>query len=309
MTLDLSVLIPLFNERDGIPGLVSELNAFFAARPDLRAEVIFIDDGSSDGSADALGRERHKAYQARVIRLSRNYGSHSALRAGILHARGSHITFLPADLQDPPELIDLMLAKARGRYEIVLAARESIEGRAHDNFFSGLYARLMRRFVNPEFPERGFDIALFSHKVKGHLDLNPERDSSLFLQILSLGFKSAVLTYSKRRRRTGSSKWTLKKKLKLVSDSVFSFSDLPVRMLGASAVFFAALSAVSGAYFLLSAAGGEGSRSAGLLAAFFMGCSILQSSLTVIAEYARRISVSRSGRPVYVISEIRDLTP
>lgn len=307
MTHDISVLIPFFNEKDGIPALVSELNAFFSARPHLRGEVIFIDDGSTDGSTDALARERHGAYQARVIRLSRNHGSHSALRAGIKHATGSHITFLPADLQDPPELIDRMLAKAREGHEIVLAARESIDGKVHDNFFSHQYSLLMRRCVNPEFPERGFDIALFSDKVKHYLDLNPERDSSIFLQILSLGFRSAVLTYPKRRRKTGKSKWTLKKKLKLVSDSVFAFSDLPVKLVGFAAAGFLLLAAASGAVWLLRAVAGEAVGFSGLLCAFFLGCSVLQASLAVIAEYARRTFSRQSARPVYVISEVRDL--
>lgn len=307
MNPDISVLIPLFNEREGIPNLVLELNTYFSLRKNIQAEVIFIDDGSTDGSIEALERESHHAYSASAIRLSKNYGSHGALRAGVMHARGVFVTFLPADLQDPPELIEQMLNKAKDGFEVVYAARESVEGQIHDNYFSLLYASLMRKVVSPKYPVRGFDIVLFGKKVRDCLVRYPERDSSLFLQILSFGFSSATLVYAKRRRMTGKSKWTLKKKLKLVCDSVFAYSELPVQLLGYGALLLFGLSLLNGGLYLAYGAMSDRAASTGLLSVFLLGCSVLQASLVVIAEYARRASINQLGRPAFIVSEIREL--
>ena len=120
-----SVIIPIFNEYEGIPFLVDSLNEFFGQHTDLNAEVIFVNDGSRDNSVERLSEMKHKTYKAKVISFSRNFGSHAALRAGIANASGEYICFNYADLQDPLELIIQMKALMDDGHDIIWAQRES----------------------------------------------------------------------------------------------------------------------------------------------------------------------------------------
>ena len=120
-----SVIIPIYNEYEGIPFLIDSLNSFFGEHPQLNPEVIFVNDGSKDGSVGRLKEMKHKTYKAKIISLSRNFGSHAALRAGISIASGELICFNYADLQDPLELILQMEEKTRDGNDIIWAHRES----------------------------------------------------------------------------------------------------------------------------------------------------------------------------------------
>jgi len=213
---DISIIIPFLNEADTLNYLVTELNNYLADLTELRIEVLFVDDGSTDNSVQILKQLEHSHYHARLIKLSKNFGSHAALRAGILSSQGNHITFLSADLQDPPELVLRLYQKCQEGNDVALAIRNTAEARLTEKIFSRLYAKLIQRFVAKDFPDKGFDIAMFNQKVKGELDQAMEAHSSLFLQILTLGFKQGTICYDKRKRSTGKSKWTFTKKVKLI---------------------------------------------------------------------------------------------
>ena len=135
MNYDVSLIIPFLNEKENLPTLVSRLNDYFASEKDLKAEVIFVDDGSTDGSTDILRTLTHIHYTARLITLSKNFGSHAALRAGILHSRGNYLTFLPADLQDPLDLVGRLYGKCREGFDTVFAVRSTSEVSLFDKFF------------------------------------------------------------------------------------------------------------------------------------------------------------------------------
>ncbi len=199
-----SVIIPIYNEYDGIPFLVENLNNFFGEHPHLRPEVIFVNDGSKDGSVERLQEMKHKTYKAKIISLSRNFGSHAALRAGISIAGGELVCFNYADLQDPLELILQMEEKTKEGNEIIWAHRESTKVSLGEKTFSSVYAYLMKKFAFSNFPEKGFDIVMFNKKVATQVKNNVEANSSIFLQILGMGFRQASISYKKRERKTGS---------------------------------------------------------------------------------------------------------
>ncbi|HVU83397.1 MAG TPA: glycosyltransferase, partial [Puia sp.] len=155
-----SLVIPIFNEYEGIPYLVENLNSFFGENPHLRPEVIFVNDGSKDRSVERLLEMNHATYKAKVISLSRNFGSHAALRAGISVASGEYVCFNYADLQDPLELIIRLEEKAREGNEIIWAHRESTKVSLGEKTFSSLYAFLMKKYAFSNFPEKGFDIVM-----------------------------------------------------------------------------------------------------------------------------------------------------
>src|SRR5215831_5766397 len=152
----ITVVIPIFNEYEGIPFLVDSLNDFFGQNADLNAEVIFVNDGSRDNSEERLASMSHKTYRAKLISFSRNFGSHAALRAGISHASGDYICFNYADLQDPLDLITRMKDLMDEGNDIVWAQRESTKVPWGEKMFSKFYASLMKKFAFKNFPEKGF---------------------------------------------------------------------------------------------------------------------------------------------------------
>jgi polyisoprenyl-phosphate glycosyltransferase len=129
-----TVIIPIYNEEEGIPSLVDSLNQFFEEQ-DYSTEIIFVNDGSKDKTAEILLNARHFHYKAKLINLSRNFGSHAALRAGIQSASGSYVCFNYADLQDPLELVTKMKALIDGGSQIVWATREKTKQRFSEKLF------------------------------------------------------------------------------------------------------------------------------------------------------------------------------
>ncbi|MDX1903853.1 MAG: glycosyltransferase [Thermonemataceae bacterium] len=222
--IDVSVLIPCFNEQENIPYLIETIDAFTKNNAHISWEFVFIDDGSKDNTWALLEKTCLEGVHLQLLQLAKNFGSHAALRAGISVARGRYTTFLYADLQDPIDLLLQLFEKIqKHKKEVVWAVRKQSQG-----IFSALYAFLMQKIVNKNFPSTGFDVVMFSRKVQKNLNNAIENESSLFLQILDFGFSDASITYQKQFRRLGKSKWTIKKKLALLLNSIFGFSIFPV---------------------------------------------------------------------------------
>jgi glycosyltransferase involved in cell wall biosynthesis len=304
-----TVIIPIFNEYEGIPMLVRSLNEFFHFNDHLRAEVIFVNDGSSDSSALRLSEMEHKTYLAKAIHLSRNFGSHAALRAGIANASGDFICFNYADLQDPLELITEMKAKMMEGNDIVWAHRESTDVSVAEKAFSTGYAYLMKKFAFKNFPDKGFDIVMFNKKVAREIIQNVEANSSVFLQILGLGFRQTSVSYIKRERKTGQSKWTFSKKVKLFIDSFVAFSFAPIRLVSIIGITFFLLGTLWTGYIIFRKLMFDDLASGwpALLSILMVGFGITNISLGIIAEYLWRTLDASRKRPVYVIDEIVDL--
>lgn len=302
-----SVIIPVFNEEENIDHLVYELNSFFQHEKRYSTEIIFVDDGSSDNTLAKLKKATHHSYTYKIISFSKNFGSHAALRAGILRAKGDYITFMYADLQDPLTLVSqLYEAMEKNGVEITWAFRNTTAVAKTEKIFSSAYASLMRRYAVPNFPKRGFDIVMFSGKVKTFLNDNVENNSSIFIQILSLGFKQTGINYDKKVRKLGKSKWTLSKKIKLLIDSFVAYSFAPIRLVSFIGVVFFLLGVLWTGYIIFRKVVFDDLASGwpALLSILMIGFGITNISLGIIAEYLwRTLDVSRK-RPVFVIDEI-----
>jgi dolichol-phosphate mannosyltransferase len=306
----LSVIIPIYNEFESIPLLVDSLNEFFQEHSEYKAEVIFVNDGSRDQSVARLVEANHTHYNARLISFSKNFGSHAALRAGINMARGELICFNYADLQDPLENILTMHDKAMEGNDIIWASREAVRVSFTERLFSRFYASLMRKFAFANFPEKGFDIVMFNRKVAHEVNRNVEANSSIFLQILGLGFRQASITYKKRARHAGKSKWTLSKKVKLFIDSFVAFSYAPIRLVTIIGILFFILGCLWTAYIILRELIFH-DLSAGwpaLVSILMIGFGITNISLGIIAEYLWRTLDASRKRPVYIIDRVLDLS-
>jgi len=208
-------------------------------------------------------------------------------------------------LQEPSTLILDMYAKWKEGHRVVLAARSQREDGFATGAFAGLYYKLVRRFVTPNMPPGGFDCYLLDRKVMEALKLLDERNSAITLQILWSGFKTATVPYRREARKAGKSRWTLGKKVKLVSDSFISFSPTPVRIIEVLGALFAAGAGIWGGLLIVLALAGvidvEGWTSLMVVVLFSSGMIMLV--LGLLGEYMWRILDVAQNRPVYFIEE------
>lgn len=308
--INISVIIPFLNEAEGMPALLQALQSFVFARPGKKFEFIFVDDGSTDNSVSLLTASKLSNCEAKVIKLSKNFGSHAALRAGIQEARGQYITFMYADLQDPLELIDAMHEKALEGTDLIWAHRDQLTGGLFERFFSGLYARMMRRWVNPNFPSMGFDVVMFSQRVQQVMNKNIEANSSIFLQLLTLGFSQQSIEYKKQSRKAGKSKWTLGKKIKLLIDSFVAFSFAPIRLVTVVGFSLFVIGLLFSAYLIFRKLFYNDLQQgwAMLISILMIGFGITNISLGIIAEYLWRTLDAARQRPVFIVEQIFDLS-
>lgn len=309
MNYSISIIIPFLNESKNIPVLVSELNKYIPTLNTGNIEVIFVDDGSTDNSLEILKNLNFISYDVRIIKLSRNFGSHSALQAGILNSNGDFITFMYADLQDPLDLISKLYKEIEKGNDIVWAERLNTQSGIIEKIFSRLYAKLMQKFVIRTFPQKGFDIVMFNKKVKNELNQNIELNSSIFMQILSLGFKQDKIIYDKQPRKHGKSKWTLSKKIKIFIDSFVSFSYFPIRLVTIIGFILSFISIIwiiviiFGTIFKYVTSPGWPT----LICVILLGFGITHIALGIIAEYLWRTLDSSRKRKAFIIDNIYDI--
>ncbi len=300
--IDVTVILPFLNEESSLESTADKLNSYFE-KVDLKGEVIFVDDGSSDKSFDIISKRKYTGFRAKVIKLSKNFGTHAALRAGISKAEGSYITFMYADLQDPLELIEQLYLKCKEGSDIAWAVRKNIDTGVFNRLFTKLYAFLIKKFVSSEFPDNGMDIVMFSSKIGDILNKKVESNSSVFLQIFTMGFKHSFITYDKVERTAGKSKWTMSKKIKLLIDSFVAFSYIPIRLVSMIGIVLALMGLIWGGVIILRAILWD-DLVAGwptLIAVLMIGFGITNISLGIIAEYLWRTLDTARGRDVFII--------
>jgi dolichol-phosphate mannosyltransferase len=308
--LKISVIIPFLNEAKNLISFKTAIHDYFInSSKGHKLEVLFVDDGSTDDSVAIIRNFGNLNFNVKVIKLSKNYGSHAALRAGIMNASGDYLMFLYADLQDPIELIDRLSERMNLGNDIVWANRKSTKSPLFERFFSSFYSGLMRKFALSNYPEKGFDVVMFSRKVADALNKDIQVNSSLFLQILSLGFKQDSIEYYKVERKHGKSKWTINKKIKLFVDSFVAFSFAPIRLVTIVGIILFAGGLLFSLYLLLRKVFFHDLVSGWtmLMTSLSLGFGITNISLGIIAEYLWRTFDAARGRPAFIIDEIIDL--
>ncbi|MCX4764333.1 glycosyltransferase family 2 protein [Streptomyces sp. NBC_01275] len=303
----LSVVIPMYNEEEVLPALVSRLRPVLA---DLGAalgagyEVVAVDDGSTDRTAELLAAFRLGWPELRVIGLRRNSGHQAALTAGLDRAVGAYVVSIDADLQDPPEKIPEMLALARGEgLDIVYGIRAD---RASDTGFkrwtAGLYYRLVRRLAGPSVPAQAGDFRLLSRAAVDALKALPDQQRVYRLLVPWLGFPSGRVTYERAPRPAGQSKYPLGRMIRLAVDSVTGFSAAPLRIatwLGGFAflVCLGLMAYTLSAHALEHTVPGWTSLFIGVL---FIG-AVQLICVGLLGEYVGRIYTAVQNRPTYFV--------
>lgn len=301
--LDLSVVVPMFNEEQVLPLLLDRLRPVLDGLQ-LRYEVVCVDDGSTDRTAALLMEATRSWRELRLVRLVRNAGHQAALSAGFVTARGRYVVTMDADLQDPPETIPEMLdtALARG-LDVVYAVRTD---RSSDSWFKrttgALYYRMMRRVAGEQVPHNAGDFRLVSRRVVEAIDQLPEHGRVHRLVIPWFGFPSAEVGFVRRQRAAGRGKYPLRKMLALAFDSVVSFSAAPLRiatLAGFVGILLGGFAIVWSVYGWAVGATVPGWTSilatTGLIGAIQLIC------LGLLGEYVARIFTATHRRPTYLV--------
>jgi dolichol-phosphate mannosyltransferase len=227
-----SVVVPVYHNAASLPVLLGKLQHLARSNAGDSFEFVFVEDGSRDDSYAVLARLAQEDPRVRVVKLVRNFGANSALLAGLEHARGDVIAAIAADLQDPPELLDELLAHWRQGRKVVFATRTSRDDPWLTRVLADAFYALFRRFALPAMPAHGFDFWLIDRQVCDLILQLPERNAYLMGMLVWLGFEPALVPYHRqaRERRFGASMWTLSRKLKYFVDAFAAFSFAPLRL-------------------------------------------------------------------------------
>lgn len=302
-----SLIVPVYGNAGSIDALVETVSDL-APQVDGGLETIFVIDGSPDDSRERLLTAlRRTELEARLVDHSRNFGSFAAIRTGMSLARGERIAVMAADLQEPPELVlEFLRRLASGEVDVVAGERASRNDRG--DAASHLYWRLYRRFVMADIPATGVDVFACTAAVRDVVCSLEHANTSLVAQVFWVGFRREIVPYD-RHPSPGKSGWTLRRKLRYLSDSVFAFTDLPVRILWMVGLIGLALGVLVGAMIVVARAVGAidvPGYAATILTIVFFG-SLNMIGLGIIGSYVWRAYESVKGRPGAIVREIVDL--
>jgi len=300
----LSIIIPVYYNADTLMDCYEDLARNLL--PKLEDyELILVDDGSGDDSWKVCNEIAAKDHHTRLIKLSRNFGSHAASYAGLVACVGDCATVKAADCQEPSSLILDMYESWKTGNKVVLAVREGREDKFSQKFFANLYYGLVRKYISKKMPKTGFDCYLLDRKAIEALKLLDERNSAITLQILWTGFQTSTVYYTRLSRKKGKSRWTSSKKIKLFLDSFVSFSSAPVRFMEWAGVLIAAFSFIWAFVIFIQRLFGnipvEGWTTIMVTILFLSGMAML--FLGILGEYVWRTLDVAQNRPVYFVEE------
>lgn len=295
-----TVVVPVYRNADNIGPLLERLAELHQRVPG-GIELICVVDGSPDDSHARLhALLPQQRYRSQLLLLSRNFGSFAAIREGLAHARTEYSAVMAADLQEPIELIERFFAALRSdQADVVVGHRAGRHDAAFDRLASGLFWWSYRRLVQPELPPGGIDVFGCNRAFRTHLLQFSEAHSSLVGQILWLGFRRLALPYVRQQREIGRSAWTFRRKFKYLMDSIFAFSDLPIRLFmlagGVGLLLSGLLAVVVLAARLSGAVAVPGYAATVLTIVFFAAINLL--GLGIIGSYVWRTFENTKARP------------
>lgn len=308
----LSLIIPVYKNEESLSELLAAVRGLHLSLNGA-IEVIFVVDGSPDKCYELLRERLPKTiFSSQLILLSRNFGSFAAVRSGLELACGDVFAVMAADLQEPPELIlemyELLQLDAA---DVVLAVREKRSDPFVSRTTSNIFWWLYRKYVVPDMPAGGVDIFACNQHFRETLLKMEERHSSLIAQIFWLGFRRKQVLYTRSARKHGKSAWTINKKINYLADSVFAFTDLPIRLLirvGAIGALMAAAFGFAVAIArVLGAVPVAGYAMTVIMIIFFGALNLL--GLGIVGSYAWRTYENSKNRPLSVRLKVEKFFP
>jgi polyisoprenyl-phosphate glycosyltransferase len=300
-----SVVIPVHNEEEGLPDLGRRLNETLAAL-DGGYEIVYVDDGSTDRSAQLIESWAASDDRSVLVQLSRNFGMEIAMTAGLDHARGDYVAIMHADLQDPPELIPEMLTLAgTEEADVVYARRIGSDESALKHRLAGVFYTLMGRIARVPYQGQAGDFRLVSRRVVETIRRMPERRRFLRGMVAWVGFKQVPIDY-RRAGRTSGRGASYAALFRLAFEAIVSFSDVPLRLATYFGVLTAFLSGL-GAFAILGltlAGVLETSLELWILASVLFLGGVQLISVGILGRYLARVHEQALERPLYLISRV-----
>lgn len=305
VSIKYSVIIPVYKNQDSLPRLVQALDNMSIAL-DKQLEAVFVVDGSPDQSfAYIKSALDNLGFPAQLIAHSRNFGSFAAIRTGLQAANGQFFGVMAADLQEPPELLVAFFQSLdQDQCDVTIGTRSSRNDPWSSRIASDLFWGLYRRWVMPEMPKGGVDVFGCNRVFRDQLLKLEESRSSLIALIFWLGFRRKLVAYDRQERQEGKSAWTLRKKIDYMLDSIFAFTDYPIKWLTSVGLAGIVLSIVLAALILVSHLVGTipvPGYAATMVAILFFG-AINLFGLGLVGTYAWRAYENSKNRPLAVIS-------
>lgn len=305
-TVKYSLIVPIYKNEGSIPDLISAINGIAAEVKNF--ETVFVIDGVSDNSLGLL-RERlpSAGFKSTILLLSKNYGSFAAIRAGFSRTAGECVAVMAADLQEPPEMVVKFFNElSKGDCDIVLGVRESREDPWFSKVMSSMFWAVYRKFIQREMPKGGIDMFACTKVVRDELLALCESNTTLVGLLLWLGFRRKTVGYHRRHRVHGKSAWSFRRKLRYLLDSIFAFSDLPIRALTFVGLLGLSVSVVLTFMVLIAKLTGMitvPGYAMTVIAIGFLG-GLNSFGLGIIGEYLWRTFENTKRRPTFIVQEI-----
>ena len=303
--MDLSVIIPIYNEEGNINLLVERLQPVLKGLK-LEYELLFINDGSKDQSLALIKELATTNSEIRYIDFSRNFGHQIAVSAGLDHCRGKAVVIMDADLQDPPEVIPELYEQYKAGYEVVYAKRKTREGETWFKLWTAKrFYRFLQRITEVDIPLDTGDFRLIDRRIVEELRKMPERNKYLRGQIAWIGFSQTAVEFERHERNAGKTGYPFKKLMGLALDGITGFSNLPLRMVtyfGFIVTVFAFLVTIYVLYSRYMLEEYPHGWSSLMISVLFIG-GVQMIAVGIIGEYLSRVIANVRKRPLYVIRD------
>lgn len=299
-----SLIIPVYKNEESLPDLLAVL-ADMNEKLSGKLEVVIVVDGSPDNSYSIL-RQRlpEMPFASQLLLHSRNYGSFAAIRAGMQVASGSYFAVMAADLQEPPELaLEFFQLLAADEADVVVGTRDARNDPWRSRWSSEIFWWVYRKFIIKDVPAGGVDMFGCNRQFRNELLSLDESHSSLIGLLFWLGFRRKTVAYQRRERQHGVSAWTLKKKINYLMDSIFSFSDMPLKLLisfGGVGVLFSVLFSALVLLFRVTGWVEVPGYAATILTVLFFG-ALNTAGIGLLGAYVWRAYANTQSRPSSVV--------
>lgn len=296
----ISIVLPVYNESAGIGETIKELANYVRARPE-RYELIFVNDGSTDDSADQIRAAVAKNPTIRLVDFSRNFGHQLAITAGIRYASGDAVVVMDADLQDPPRVIPEMLARWREGYDVVYGKRRKRSG---ETWFKKLTAetfyRVLKAVTSIDIPVDTGDFRLMDRRVVNVLKQMNEQDPYVRGMVSWVGYKQVAVEYDRQERTAGKTHYPLRKMMHLAMNGITSFSTVPLTIANWLSGFFLLIAVATTFVNLLL---GRLSLLTWVISAtFFVGAGVT-FTIGLLGNYIGRMFAESRHRPLYIVAD------
>lgn len=302
-----SIVVPMYFEEKVVEECYIRLASNLKKLNDYEYEIIAVNDGSTDKTLEILEEIAKVDKNLKIISFSRNFGHQAAVTAGLKEVTGDAIVIIDADLQDPPELIPDMLQLWEQGNEVIYGKRKTRKGESHFKLFSAkMFYKALNILSDVEIPRDTGDFRLVDRKVVDTINSLPEHNKFLRGLFSWVGYKQVAYEYERKERFAGETKYPLRKMLKLASDGIVSFSNKPLKLVGALGLISIIISLITLMYAVISYIFQFGNLSAGwtsimVAVTFFAGIQLL--SIWIMAEYIGRIYDETKQRPQYIVDK------